>query len=172
VQEASAAPGATVFGYRVQDPARYGVVEFDQQGRAISIEEKPEKPRSHHAVVGLYFYDNDVVRIAASLQPSARGEYEITDVNRAYLRQGRLQVRVLGRGFAWLDTGTHDSLAEATAYVKAIQDRQGLKVACIEEIAFRMGFIDREQLGRLAATLRKSAYGEYLAEILAHETRA
>jgi len=169
VQKASETSGATVFGYYVQDPERYGVVEFDERGRAVSIEEKPRVPKSRYAVVGLYFYDNDVVEVAANLKPSARGEYEITDVNREYLRRGQLKVQVLSRGFAWLDTGTHDSLADATAYVKAIQDRQGLKIACIEEIAFRMGFIDRDQLGRLAEALRKSTYGEYLADILAHE---
>jgi glucose-1-phosphate thymidylyltransferase len=169
VQKASETPGATVFGYYVQDPERYGVVEFDKQGQVVSIEEKPRAPRSRYAVVGLYFYDNDIVEVAANLKPSARGEYEITDVNREYLRRGELKVQVLSRGFAWLDTGTHDSLADATAFVKAIQDRQGLKIACIEEIAYRMGFIDRTQLGRLADGLRKSTYGEYLAEILTHE---
>ncbi len=156
---------ATVFGYYVRDPERYGVVSFDAAGRAESIEEKPANPRSHYAVTGLYFYDNDVVEIAAALQPSARGEYEITDVNRVYLEQGRLNVQLMGRGFAWLDTGTHDSLAEATAFVKAIQDRQGLKIACIEEIAWRMGFIDAARLAAHAARLEKSAYGEYLAGI-------
>jgi glucose-1-phosphate thymidylyltransferase len=164
--EASARPGATVFGYYVRDPERYGVVAFGPDGRATSIEEKPVTPQSNYAVVGLYFYDNDVVEIAANLQPSARGEYEITDVNREYLRRGALQVQLLGRGFAWLDTGTHEALADATAFVKAIEDRQGLKIACIEEIAWRMGFIDREQLGRLAHALRKSTYGEYLARLL------
>jgi glucose-1-phosphate thymidylyltransferase len=163
---ASAQPGATVFGYYVRDPERYGVVAFGPDGRATSIEEKPAKPQSNHAVVGLYFYDNDVVEIAANLQPSPRGEYEITDVNREYLRRGTLNVQLLGRGFAWLDTGTHEALADATAFVKAIEDRQGLKIACIEEIAWRMGFIDRTQLARLAQTLRKSAYGEYLAQLL------
>ncbi len=166
---ASAQPGATVFGYYVRDPERYGVVAFGPDGRATSIEEKPAKPQSNYAVVGLYFYDNDVVEIAANLQPSARGEYEITDVNREYLRRGTLKVQLLGRGFAWLDTGTHEALADATAFVKAIEDRQGLKIACIEEIAWRMGFIDREQLGRLAQALRKSTYGEYLARLLTAE---
>lgn len=169
VQKTSVTPGATVFGYYVQDPERYGVVEFDKQGQVVSIEEKPQTPRSRYAVVGLYFYDNDIVEIAANLKPSARGEYEITDVNREYLRRGQLKVQLLSRGFAWLDTGTHDSLADATAFVKAIQDRQGLKIACIEEIAYRMGFIDRAQLGRLTEALRKSTYGEYLADIMAHE---
>jgi len=170
VQQTAAAPGATVFGYYVHDPERYGVVAFDKQGRAVSIEEKPREPKSRYAVVGLYFYDNDVVEVAANLRPSARGEYEITDINREYLRRDQLKVQVLSRGYAWLDTGTHDSLADATAYVKAIQDRQGLKIACIEEIAFRMGFIDRVQLERLAGALRKSTYGDYLADILARET--
>jgi glucose-1-phosphate thymidylyltransferase len=159
-------PGATVFGYFVNDPERYGVVAFDKTGQAISIEEKPRAPKSNYAVVGLYFYDNDVVKIAAALKPSARGEYEITDLNKVYLEQGRLNVQQLGRGFAWLDTGTHDSLADATAFVKAIQDRQGLKIACIEEIAWRKGFISREQFAGLADTLKKSSYGEYLAQIL------
>jgi glucose-1-phosphate thymidylyltransferase len=159
-------PGATVFGYYVNDPERYGVVAFDKTGQAVSIEEKPRAPKSNYAVVGLYFYDNDVVKIAAALKPSARGEYEITDLNKVYLEQGRLNVQQLGRGFAWLDTGTHDSLADATAFVKAIQDRQGLKIACIEEIAWRKGFISREQFARLADTLKKSSYGEYLAQIL------
>jgi len=168
--EANAADGATVFGYYVTDPERYGVVSFDRTGKVESIEEKPARPKSNYAVVGLYFYDNGIVDIAADLKPSARGEYEITDVNRVYLQQGRLNVKLMGRGFAWLDTGTHDSLAEATAFVKAIQDRQGLKIACLEEIAWRMGFIDRDQLARLADTLRKSTYGEYLARMLAQET--
>jgi glucose-1-phosphate thymidylyltransferase len=159
-------PGATVFGYYVNDPERYGVVAFNKAGQAVSIEEKPRVPKSNYAVVGLYFYDNDVVKIAAALKPSARGEYEITDLNKVYLEQGRLNVQQLGRGFAWLDTGTHDSLADATAFVKAIQDRQGLKIACIEEIAWRKGFISREQFAGLADTLKKSSYGEYLAQIL------
>jgi glucose-1-phosphate thymidylyltransferase len=163
-------PGATVFGYYVNDPERYGVVAFDKAGKAVSIEEKPLVPKSNYAVVGLYFYDNDVVKIAAALKPSARGEYEITDLNKVYLEQGRLNVQQLGRGFAWLDTGTHDSLADATAFVKAIQDRQGLKIACIEEIAWRKGFISREQFAGLADTLKKSSYGEYLAQILRQES--
>jgi len=159
-------PGATVFGYYVNDPERYGVVAFDKAGKAVSIEEKPLAPKSNYAVVGLYFYDNDVVKIAAALRPSARGEYEITDLNKVYLEQGRLNVQLLGRGFAWLDTGTHDSLADATAFVKAIQDRQGLKIACIEEIAWRKGFVSRAQFAGLVDTLKKSTYGEYLAHIL------
>jgi len=167
--EADATSGATVFGYRVNDPERYGVVSFDREGRAVSIEEKPTRPKSNYAVTGLYFYDNSVVDVAARLKPSARGEYEITDLNRHYLEQGALTVKLMGRGFAWLDTGTHDSLADATAFVKAIQDRQGLKIACIEEIAWRMRFIDRDQLARLADRLKKSSYGEYLLRLLAQE---
>ncbi|MEI6212378.1 MAG: glucose-1-phosphate thymidylyltransferase RfbA, partial [bacterium] len=162
---ASAKPGATVFGYAVRDPERYGVVAFGPDGRATSIEEKPAQPKSNYAVVGLYFYDNDVVEVAANLRPSPRGEYEITDVNREYLRRGALHVQLLSRGFAWLDTGTHDALADATAFVKAIEDRQGLKIACIEEIAWRMGFINNSQLAALAHTLSKSTYGEYLARL-------
>jgi len=167
---ADASGGATVFGYYVNDPERYGVVSFDEMGRVSSIEEKPTHPKSNYAVVGLYFYDNEVVRVASELKPSARGEYEITDVNRVFLEKGMLNVKLMGRGFAWLDTGTHDSLADATAFVKAIQDRQGLKIACIEEIAWRMGFIDREQLIRLAKRLQKSTYGEYLARMLSQDT--
>jgi glucose-1-phosphate thymidylyltransferase len=167
--EADAAGGATVFGYYVTDPERYGVVSFDRTGRAETIEEKPAKPKSNYAVVGLYFYGNDVVEVASNLKPSPRGEYEITDINRYYLQQGRLNVQQMGRGFAWLDTGTHDSLADATAFVKAIQDRQGLKIACIEEIAWRMGFIDCERLAVLAEALKKSTYGEYLTHLLARD---
>jgi len=167
--EANALDHATVFGYYVNDPERYGVVSFDHEGKAETIEEKPQDPKSRYAVVGLYFYDNEVVDMAANLKPSARGEYEITDINRCYLERGHLNVKVMGRGFAWLDTGTHDSLADATAFVKAIQDRQGLKIACIEEIAWRMGFIDRNQFAQLAQELRKSTYGEYLSNLLAHE---
>jgi glucose-1-phosphate thymidylyltransferase len=166
LQQVSGSSGATVFGYRVQDPERYGVVEFDSQGKAVSIEEKPPKPRSSFAVVGLYFYDNDVTQVAAALKPSPRGEYEITDVNAHYLRQGQLQVRVMSRGFAWLDTGTHDSLADATAFVKTIEDRTGLKIGCIEEIAFRMSFIDKTQLAKLGKVLSKSAYGQYIERLV------
>jgi glucose-1-phosphate thymidylyltransferase len=166
LQQTSASGGATVFGYRVQDPERYGVVEFDAENKALSIEEKPAQPKSNFAVVGLYFYDNDVTAVAAGLKPSPRGEYEITDVNNHYLKQGRLHVQVMGRGFAWLDTGTHESLADATAFVKAIEDRTGLKIACLEEIAFRMGFIDRPQLARLGAALSKSAYGQYIERLV------
>ena len=169
LRAADRAPGATVFGYYVRDPERFGVVSFDPDGKAVSIEEKPARPKSNHAVTGLYFYDNDVVRIAAALKPSPRGEYEITDVNRAYLEQGRLNVKLLGRGFAWLDTGTHDSLLEAANYVRTVQACQGLRVACVEEIAWRMGFIDATQLRAAADALGKSTYGEYLHELLARE---
>ncbi len=152
----------TVFGYRVADPERYGVVEFDAEGHAISLEEKPAHPKSNYAVVGLYYYPNDVVDIAANLKPSARGEYEITDVNRAYLAQGRLQVQTMGRGYTWLDTGTHQSLADATNFVRAIIERQGLQMSCIEEIAWDKGWITDEQLKVLAEACGKSGYGEYL----------
>jgi glucose-1-phosphate thymidylyltransferase len=158
--------GATVFAYYVRDPERYGVVEFDGGGRAMSLEEKPKVPRSHYAVTGLYFYDAGCVRIARGLKPSARGELEITDVNREYLERGRLHVEVLGRGVAWLDTGTHASLLDAANFVETIEARQGLKVCCPEEIAFRQGFIDRAQLGTLAQGLGKSGYGEYLESVL------
>jgi len=157
--------GATVFAYRVQDPERYGVVEFDKQGNALSIEEKPAHPRSHFAVTGLYFYDNSVIDIAAGLQPSPRGELEITDVNRAYLARRFLQVEVFGRGVAWLDTGTHESLLQAATFIEAIETRQGLKVSCPEEIAFRSGYIDAEQLARLAQPLAKTGYGTYLLAV-------
>ena len=156
----------TVFGYRVADPERYGVVEFDAEGRAISLEEKPMHPKSNYAVVGLYFYPNDVVKIAADLRPSARGEYEITDVNRAYLAQGRLQVQTMGRGYTWLDTGTHQSLADATNFVRAIIERQGLQMSCIEEIAWDNGWIDKAQLKTLAESCGKSGYGEYLRSLV------
>ena len=152
----------TVFGYRVADPERYGVVSFDANGNAETLEEKPAKPKSNYAVVGLYFYPNDVVEIAANLKPSARGEYEITDVNREYLRQGRLRVKQMSRGFAWLDTGTHQSLADATNFVRAIVERQGLQLSCIEEIAWHKGWIDAAQLKKLADGYGKSSYGAYL----------
>ena len=158
--------GATVFAYRVSDPERYGVVEFDSEGRAISIQEKPQNAKSPYAVTGLYFYDRDVVNVAKSIRPSPRGELEITDVNLHYLQQGKLDVTPLGRGTAWLDTGTHTSLLEAGAFIQTIEHRQGLKVACPEEIAFRMGFIDAAKLEQLATPLRKSGYGEYLLQIL------
>ena len=157
--------GATVFGYYVKDPERYGVVEFDAQGRALNIEEKPLRPRSHYAVVGLYFYDNAVVDIARSLRPSARGELEITDVNNRYLQAGRLTVERLGRGFAWLDTGTHQSLLEASNFIQTVEQRQGLLIGSIEEVAFRMGYIDAGALRALAAPLAKSEYGQYLLEL-------
>lgn len=158
--------GATVFGYHVSDPERFGVVEFDKEGHALSIEEKPLKPKSNYAVTGLYFYDNDVVEIAKNITPSERGELEITDVNRAYLERKALKVEMLGRGFAWLDTGTHDSLLEASHFVHTIEQRQGLKVACLEEIAFHNGWIDAEQLGAQAEALKKTGYGQYLLKLL------
>jgi len=159
--------GAVIFAYRVREPGRYGVVEFDATGRAISLVEKPDRPRSNFAVPGLYFYDNRVSDIAATLEPSARGELEITDLNLAYLRERTLQVEVLGRGIAWLDTGTHESLLQAANFVEAIQERQGLKIACVEEIAYRAGYIDRNQLLSLAASQSKNGYGQYLLEIAA-----
>lgn len=166
LQRASAQPkGATVFGYWVKDPERFGVIDFDENGKALSIEEKPSKPKSSYAVTGLYFYDNDVIEIAKSIKPSPRGELEITDVNNAYLQRGDLNVERFGRGFAWLDTGTHDSLLEASQYVQTIEHRQGLKVACLEEIAYQNGWIDREQLLRRADALGKTGYGQYLFKI-------
>jgi glucose-1-phosphate thymidylyltransferase len=161
--------GATVFAYTVKSPEEYGVVEFDAEGRAISIEEKPAKPRSRWAVTGLYFYDNDVVDIAASLKPSARGELEITDVNRIYLERGTLAVEQMGRGYAWLDTGTHVSLLQAAEFVRTIEERQTQKIACPEEIAYRLGFIDADQLRSLAEPLQKSGYGQYLLQVLADD---
>ena len=157
--------GATIFGYYVRDPREYGVVEFDKNGKALSIEEKPEHPKSNYAVPGLYFYDNDVVEIAANVKPSARGEIEITSINNEYLSRGTLQVETLGRGFAWLDTGNHDSLLDAADFVAAFQKRQGLYISCIEEIAYKRGFIDKEQLLALAQPLMKTNYGKYLVEV-------
>lgn len=162
---ASREKGATIFGYYVRDPREYGVVEFDGNGMALSIEEKPEHPRSNYAVPGLYFYDNDVVEIAAHVKPSARGEIEITSINNEYLRRGDLRVETLGRGFAWLDTGNHDSLLDAADFVAAFQKRQGLYISCIEEIAYKRGFIDKEQLLNLAEPLLKTNYGKYLVEV-------
>jgi glucose-1-phosphate thymidylyltransferase len=167
---ASREAGATVFAYAVKDPERYGVVDFDDRGFAVSIEEKPKQPRSRWAVTGLYFYDNRVLDIDASLRPSGRGELEITDVNRAYLETGNLSVEKLGRGYAWLDTGTPDSLCEASDFVRALERRQGLRIACPEEIAYRMGFIGREELATLAQSLDKSPYGQYLAAIATEGT--
>jgi glucose-1-phosphate thymidylyltransferase len=157
--------GATVFGYRVKDPERFGVVEFDHELNAVSIEEKPLKPKSEFAVTGLYFYDNDVIEIAKSIQPSERGELEITDVNKVYLEKNKLKVELLGRGFAWLDTGTHDSLLEASLFVETVEKRQGFKIACLEEIAFRMNYISRDQLLQMAESLKKNDYGHYLNDI-------
>ncbi len=164
--------GAIVFGYYVNDPERYGVVEFDKEGRVISIEEKPNQPRSNYAVTGLYFYSNDVVRKAKSLKPSARGELEITDLNRLYLEEGRLNVKLLGRGFAWLDTGTFDSLLQASNYIATIEQRQGLKISCIEEIAYKKGFITRDQLLELAEPLRKNPYGQYLIKLAENQIKS
>jgi len=160
--------GATIFGYWVKDPERYGVVSFDEDGQTVDIEEKPTHPKSNYAVTGLYFYDNRVLDIAAGLKPSARGELEITDINRNYLHLGALYVEKLGRGFAWLDTGTHESLIEASTFIEAIEKRQGLKIACIEEIAYRIGYINAEQICRLAEPMQKNGYGQYLMEIIRH----
>ena len=157
--------GATVFGYHVQDPERFGVVEFDEQMKAISIEEKPERPKSNYAVTGLYFYDNNVIEIAKNIKPSPRGELEITDVNKSYLENGLLDVEIMGRGFAWLDTGTHESLLEASTFIETIEKRQNLKVACLEEISYRMGYISRDQLLELAEPLKKNNYGQYLLRL-------
>lgn len=161
--------GGLIFGYLVRDPERYGVVEFDQTGKVICIEEKPKNPKSNYAVPGLYIYDNDVVNIAANLKPSARGELEITDVNLEYLHRGDLRVELIGRGFAWLDTGTHEALQQAAGYIQAIQERQGLKISCIEEISYRLGYITREELRSLASGMMKNGYGQYLMELIAEE---
>jgi len=166
LQQASNPDGAVIFAYPVSDPERYGVVEFDENLKALSLEEKPSNPRSNYAVPGLYFYDNSVVQIAKELKPGSRGEYEITDVNKIYLQNNNLHVAVLDRGFAWLDTGTFDSLSDASEYVRVIEKRQGLKIGCPEEIAWRMGFISKDQLGQLAEELKKSGYGEYLKNIV------
>jgi len=163
---ASREEGATVFGYYVRDPERYGVVEFDADGSAVSLEEKPESPRSHYAVTGLYFYDNRVLDIARGLKPSPRGELEITDVNLEYLRSGELQVELMGRGMAWLDTGTHEALQQATSFIETIEQRQGLKISCPEEIAYRMGYISAGQVERLAEPMKKNGYGQYLMEMI------
>lgn len=170
LQHASAKEsGATVFGYHVNDPERFGVVEFDDNMKAISVEEKPENPKSNYAVTGLYFYDNDVIGIAKKIRPSERGELEITDINQVYLERGDLSVELMGRGFAWLDTGTHESLLEASLFIETIEKRQNLKVACLEEIAYRMGYIGREQLRELAQPLRKNQYGQYLIRLVEGE---
>jgi glucose-1-phosphate thymidylyltransferase len=170
VQRAARQPqGATVFGYYVKDPERYGVVELDANNRAVSLEEKPAQPKSHYAVTGLYFYDQQVLDIAANLKPSRRGELEITDVNAEYLRRGQLQVELMGRGYAWLDTGTHESLMQASNYIEIIERRQGLKVACPEEIAYRMGYINAAQLAAQAEPMRKNEYGQYLLALIEHK---
>ena len=161
--------GATIFGYHVKDPERYGVVEFERGGKVIGLEEKPKRPKSHYVVTGLYFYDNQVLDIARDLRPSARGELEITDVNVEYLRRGELRVEIMGRGMAWLDTGTHESLHQATDFVKTIEERQGLKISCPEEIAYRMGYIDAEQVVSLAEPLKNNGYGQYLLELVKDE---
>lgn len=168
-ESASLKEGASIFGYYVNNPERYGVIEFDKNRNVVSIEEKPKKPKSNWAICGLYFYDNDVVRIAKRLKPSGRGEREITDVNKVYLKMGKLKVQLLGRGYAWLDTGTYDSLIDASVFIKTIEERQGLKIGCIEEIAFRMGYIGRRQLEKLARQISTS-YGEYLKRLLQDET--
>jgi glucose-1-phosphate thymidylyltransferase len=164
--------GATIIGYYVQEPERYGVVEFDKTGKVISIEEKPKNPKSNYAVVGLYFYGNDVVKIAKTIKPSARGELEITDLNNEYLKMGRLKIKLMGRGFAWLDTGTHGDMIDAAKFVKTIEDRQGLKISCIEEIAYNRGYINAAQLRKIAEPLMKSGYGEYLLKIIDMEKKS
>ena len=171
LQAARLQTGAFIFGYWVTDPQRYGIVEFDDVLNVLSVEEKPQRPKSNYAIPGLYFYDSNIVNIASNIRPSARGELEITEVNEQYLRQGDLRVKLLGRGFAWLDTGTHESLLEASAYVETIEKRQGLKVACIEEVAYRMGYIDAARVEKLAGPLIKSGYGQYLLDMLKYEVR-
>ncbi len=165
VQAANKHDGATIFGYHVNDPERFGVVTFDDKMKALSIEEKPTHPRSNYAVTGLYFYDNDVIEIAKGLQPSARGELEITDINNTYLKEGKLDVQLMGRGYAWLDTGTHDALLQAASFIATIQKRQNLKIACLEELAFRKGYISREKLESLGLAMRKNDYGQYLLRL-------
>ncbi|MCK4951810.1 MAG: glucose-1-phosphate thymidylyltransferase RfbA, partial [Gammaproteobacteria bacterium] len=169
VNAANREQGASVFAYRVRDPERYGVVEFNKEGKAVSIEEKPKQPRSHYAVTGLYFYDNQVVDMAAGLKPSERGELEITDINAMYLEQDNLHVEILGRGTAWLDTGTHESLLQASTFIETVEQRQGLKISCVEEIAYRKGYINAEQLEALARPLNKNNYGKYLLDVLAED---
>jgi glucose-1-phosphate thymidylyltransferase len=169
VNEVNTVGGATVFGYYVKDPERYGIVEFDKGGNVLSVEEKPKQPKSRYAVTGLYFYDNDVVNIAKNIKPSSRGELEITDVNKAYLAIKKLRVELMGRGYAWLDTGTHESLLEASEFIATIEKRQGLKMACIEEIAYRLGYIDKQKLMKAAENHRKNAYGEYLRMVAEQE---
>ncbi len=168
-ESAKLTTGGQIFGYLVKDPERYGVVEFDRNNKVIGIEEKPEKPKSKYAVPGLYFYDNEVITIAAQVKPSARGELEITDINNEYLKRGTLQVKPLGRGFCWLDTGTHESLQQASSYVQAVQDRQGLKIACIEEIAYQLGYITLDEMAAQAADMLKNQYGQYITDIVAEE---
>ncbi|BCL59451.1 glucose-1-phosphate thymidylyltransferase [Desulfomarina profundi] len=168
-ESAKLTTGGQIFGYLVKDPERYGVVEFDRNNKVIGIEEKPEKPKSKYAVPGLYFYDNEVITIAAQVKPSARGELEITDINNEYLKRGSLQVKPLGRGFCWLDTGTHESLQQASSYVQAVQDRQGLKIACIEEIAYQLGYITLDEMAAQATDMLKNQYGQYITDIVAEE---
>jgi len=171
VDDVTITGGATIFGYYVKDPERYGIVEFDSKGKVLTVEEKPQRPRSHYAVTGLYFYDNEVVKVARNIKPSERGELEITDVNNAYLAKKKLRVELMGRGYAWLDTGTHESLLDAGEFIATIERRQGLKLACIEEIAFTLGYIDRKQLLKAADNYRKNSYGEYLRMIAEQERR-
>ena len=166
VHDVKSKGGTSIFGYYVKDPEKYGVVEFDENGNVLSLEEKPPKPKSHYAITGLYFYDNDVIKIAKNINPSARGELEITEVNKEYLKRGKIRVELLGRGFAWLDTGTHESLLEAGEFIATIERRQGLKIACVEEIAYGLGYIDKNQLLKLAEPFKKNGYGQYLLNLL------